>query len=157
MRTRLDALPGVAAITSASAPILPGRKAAVSLNGKVPSTQNTRATLSYTYVQANYFDTLGIPILSGFNFQSQSDRSEATVILSESAAQRLWPGQIPIGRNLRLGTGEQVQSNRDLTPDGLDYQVIGVARDTRGASLDGSDSEMVYGLCRKTGFRNFPS
>jgi len=144
LRTRLAALPGVAAITSASAPVLPGRKTAVSLNGELPSTQNTRATLSYTYVQANYFDTLGIPILAGVNFESHTDRSGATVILSESAAQRLWPGQNPIGRSLRLGTGEQIQNNRDLPPGGPVYQVIGVARDTYGASLEGSDSELIY-------------
>jgi len=144
LRGRLAALPGVAAITSASAPVLPGRRAAVSLNGELPSTQNMRATLNYSYVQANYFDTLCIPILSGHKFQSQSDRSGATVILSESAAQQLWPDQNPIGRSLRLGTGGQYRNKSVLLPDGLVYQVIGVARDTHGASLDSSDSEVIY-------------
>jgi len=144
LRARLAALPGVAAITNAPAPVFSGRMAAVSLNGESPSTQNTRMTLNYTYVQENYFDTLGIPILSGHNFQSQNDRSGVAVILSQSAAQQLWPGQNPIGRSLRIGTDGQVHSKSELLPEGPVYQVIGVARDTHGASLDDSDSELIY-------------
>ena len=69
---------------------------------------------------------------------------EHFAILSESAAQRLWPGQNPIGRSLRLGTGGQFHKTDELLPDGPTWQVIGVARDTRGVTLDGSDFEEVY-------------
>jgi predicted permease len=144
LRARLAALPGVAAITSASAPVFPGRSAAVSLNGETPSTQNTRATLNYTYVQENYFETLGITLLSGHNFQSQSNRSGAALVVSEAAAQQLWPNQNPIGRSLRLGTEGQYHNKSEILPDGPIYQVIGVARDTHGASFDDSDSELIY-------------
>jgi predicted permease len=156
LRTRLAALPGVAAITNADAPVTPGRRVAVSLNGELPSTQNTRATLSYTYVQENYFDMFGIPILSGHNFQSQSERSGATVILSESAAQQLWPGQDPIGQGLRLGTDGQYHSKNELLPDGPVYQVIGVTRDTHPASLDGSASELIYLPMPEDRLQDFP-
>jgi predicted permease len=145
LRTRLSALPGVTAITSARAPDDNGaRKAAVSLNGEPPSAQNRRAVLYYTWVQANYFQTLGIPLLLGRGFQSQVGQPEQAAILSESAAQRLWPGQDPIGRSLRLGTDEQFHERGELLPDGPTWQVIGVARDTRGVTLDGSDSAQVY-------------
>jgi macrolide transport system ATP-binding/permease protein len=145
LRTRLAALPGVAAITSARAPDdNGGRRAAVSVNGESPSARNMRAVLYYTWVQANYFQTLGIPLSSGRGFQSQTGQPEHTAILSESAAQRLWPGQSPLGRGLRLGTGEQFHNKGELLPDGPAWQVIGVARDTRGVTLDGSDSAQVY-------------
>ena len=146
LRTRLSGLPGVAAITSARAP--DGgylQTAAISLNGETPSAQNTRAILYYTYVQANYFQTLGIPLLFGHGFQTQVGQSQPLVVLSESAAQQLWPGQNPIGRSLRLGTNNQYHSNNQvLLPDGPTYQVIGVVRDTRGVLMDGSDSEQIY-------------
>lgn len=145
LRARVAALPGVSAITSARAPDdNGGRRAAVSLNGGHPSLRNMYAMLYYTWVQANYFQTLGVPLLRGRAFQPRTNQPEHFVILSESAARRLWPGQDPIGRSLRLGTGEQFHTAGELLPDGPTWQVIGVARDTRGVTLDGSDSEQVY-------------
>jgi predicted permease len=145
LRTRIAALPGVAAITSAKAPDGGGlRSAAISLNGEKPSPQNTRAYLYYSFVQPNYFQTLGIPLLFGRGFQTSAGRPEAAVVLSESAAKELWPGQNPIGHSLRLGTDGQFHARGEALPDGPSYQIVGVARDTRGVTLDGSDSQVVY-------------
>jgi predicted permease len=145
LRNRLAGLPETAAITSARPPDGGGiRTAAVSLNGAKPSSQNTQVTLYYTFVQPNYFATLSIPLLSGRGFQAQSGQPETSVILSTSAVQQLWPNQNPIGRCLRLGTDNQFHRKGDLVPDGPTYQVIGVARDTRGIELDGSDSQQIY-------------
>jgi predicted permease len=144
LRTRLATLPGVTAITNADPPAFGYRIAAVSLNGEAPPAQNTAAVLSYSYVQPNYFQTLDIPLLLGRGFESQADEPESSVILSESAVKQLWPGQDPIGRSLRLGTNGQLHRPRELLPDGPVYQVIGVARDTHGATFDDSDSKLVY-------------
>jgi predicted permease len=157
LRTRLAALPGVAAITSARAPDGDGlRTAAVSLNGEKPSPQNTRAILYYTYVQANYFQTLGIPLLSGRGFQTQAGQSATSVILSQSAAELLWPKQNPIGRTLRLAPGGQFAMKGEVALDGPSYEVIGVARDTRGALLNGSDSEQIYIPMPESRVHEFP-
>jgi predicted permease len=143
LRDRLATIPGVVAITSARPPDGSGfRLAAVSLNEEKPSPQNTRAVLYYTYVQSNYFQTLDIPFLFGRGLQTQV--AEPSVILSESAAQILWPGQNPIGRVLRLGTDGQFHGKSELVPDGPTYQVIGIVRDTRGILLDSSDSAQIY-------------
>jgi putative ABC transport system permease protein len=145
LRNRLAGLPEVTAITSARPPDGGGiRTAAVSLNGEEPSPHNTQAILYYTFVQPNYFATLGIPLLSGHGFHSQSGQPESSVILSQSAVNQLWPNQNPIGRSLRLGTDNQFHRKSDLVPDGPTYQVIGVARDIRGIELDGSDSRQIY-------------
>lgn len=145
LRARLTPLPGVAAITSARAPDdNGGRRAAVSINGEQPSARNKRAMLYYTWVQANYFQTLGIPLLLGRGFQSETGQPEHYAVLSESAAQRLWPSENPIGRSLRLGTDGQFHIKGELLPDGPTWQVVGVARDTRGVMLDRSESDQVY-------------
>jgi hypothetical protein len=102
------------------------------------------AVLYYTWVQPNYFQTLGIPLSMGAGFQSRADVEEHSVIVSESTARRLWPGENPIGRTLRLGTDDQFHNKGELLPDGPTWQVIAVARDTRGVTLDGRDSEQVY-------------
>jgi MacB-like periplasmic core domain/FtsX-like permease family len=116
----------------------------VSIDGKAPSAHNTRAVLYYTWVQPNYFQTLSIPLLAGRSFVSQAGQPEASVILSQSAAQQLWPGENPIGRTLRMSTDGQFHSKDEFLPDGPAYHVIGVARDTRGIELDGSDSQQIY-------------
>jgi predicted permease len=157
LRTQLAALPGVAAVTSARAPDGGGlRTAAVSLNGEKPSPQNTRAILYYTYIQPNYFQTLGISLLFGRGFQTQAGQPENAVILSESAAELLWPGQNPIGRGLRLAPGGQFQMKGEILPDGPTYEVIGVAHDTRGVLLNGSDSEQIYMPMPEDPLQNYP-
>ena len=157
LRTHLSGLPGVVAITSGRAPDGGGiRTAAVSVNGEKPSPKNTRAILFYTYIQPNYFQTLGIPLLFGRGFQAQGSESENAVILSESAAQLLWPGQNPIGRRLRLEPGGQFKIKGDVLSDGPAYEVIGVARDTRGILLNGSDSEEIYLPMPEDRMQEFP-
>lgn len=157
LRNRLAGLPEVAAITSARPPDGGGiRMAAVSLNGAKPSPHNTQATLYYTFVQPNYFATLGIPLLSGRGLSPQSGQPEPSVILSQSVANQLWPNQNPISRSLRLGTDDQFHRKEELLPDGPTYQVIGVARDTRGIELDGSDSQQVYVPLPESRLQDYP-
>jgi predicted permease len=145
LRKRLAAVPGVQAITHGRPPDGGGmRTAAVSLNGEKPSPQNTRALLFYTFVRGDYFQTLKIPMLFGRTFATQAGPAEPSVVLSESAAQILWPGQNPIGRHIRLGTDGQFHGKNELLPDGPTYEVVGVGRNTRGILLDGTDSEQIY-------------
>jgi predicted permease len=144
LRARLASLPGVAAITNGDAPVLGSRQAAVTLNGEAPSTENKRAVIDYSYIEPNYFETLGIPLRFGHNFRAQAGPAEASVILSESAAKQLWPGQNPIGRTLRFGTDDVYRRKGELTPDGPLYHVIGVTGDTRGATFDDSDLRHAY-------------
>ena len=148
LRTRLAALPGVAAITNARPPGDSGfRTAAATLDGESSpgepaNIRNAQTILHYAYVQPNYFETLAIPLTLGRIFQDQAERS---VVLSESAAKDLWPGQSPIGRGLRLGpTDERSHIVSELVAKGAVYQVVGVVRDTRAAEFRATDSKRVY-------------
>ncbi|HBL30204.1 MAG TPA: hypothetical protein DD490_25510 [Acidobacteria bacterium] len=50
-------------------------------------------------VSPGYFATLGIPLLRGRDFTEQDlDGDRKVVVLNATAAERLWPGQDPIGR-----------------------------------------------------------
>jgi hypothetical protein len=112
--------------------------------------------LFYKYIQADYFQTLEIPLLFGRAFQAQAGDPEPVVILSDSAARQLWPGQNPIGRSLRMGTDGQFHTKEQLVPDGKAYEVIGVARDTRGVLMDGSDSQVVYVPLPENRLQDYP-
>ena len=58
--------------------------------------------LDYTFTAGEYFQAMGISILKGRGYEDAEQRSwRGTVVLSRSAAERLWPGQDPIGRQLR--------------------------------------------------------
>ena len=80
----------------------------------------------------------------GRGFHAGGGTPEPTVVLSETAAQRLWPGQNPIGRTLELNSGSNFHEKNELTPDGRSYQVVGVVHDVRGVLLDASDDAQVY-------------
>jgi putative ABC transport system permease protein len=143
LKARLAALPGVVDVTDGHAPDDPDfREAAVSVNGQAPSRSNRRATLFYTWIQPNYFATLGIPLLAGRTLPSGA--GEDSVVISQSAAKQLWPGEDPLGKTLRLGTDGQYHETDEPLPDGPVWRVAGVAQDTRGVTLDGSDSARIY-------------
>jgi len=139
LRTRLAALPRVVAVTSARPPgDLAFRTAAASPSGE-------RSSLQYRYVQSNYFQTVGVPLVMGRGFRAGGAQTEGAIVVSESAARQFWPGQNPVGRSLRLGiTDERVHNLDEMAADGPVYDVIGVARDTRGVQFDGSDAKQIY-------------
>lgn len=138
VRARLAALPGVAQVTSGRPPGDYGFLTPAAGQKAVPA-------IHYKYVQVNYFATLGIPVLLGRGFSPEAGQNGRSIILSESAAKQLWPGENPIGRSIRLGaTDEQLHNPADLRADSPVYQVIGIVRDTRGLELNGSDSRLIY-------------
>jgi predicted permease len=144
LRERILTLPGVGNVTIGRPPNGGGfRSATVALKGNRPGTPNAERTLIYTYVQPDYFETLDIPISSGSGFRP-GQQLEPVAILSQSAAQDLWPGKNPIGESLVLDGSNQFHGSGELIPLGTSYRVIGTVHDTRGVLLDGSDSSKIY-------------
>jgi putative ABC transport system permease protein len=142
LRARVSDLPGVTAVTSAPLPAAGGFPTAASPDG-APAPGGAQPVVFYSYIQGNYFNTLGIPIALGRSFQSHE--GQYSVVVSESAARRLWPGGNPVGRTLRLGpVDERSHTRSELIAAGPIYQVVGVAGDTRGAQFDGSDARHIY-------------
>jgi macrolide transport system ATP-binding/permease protein len=142
LHKRLTAYPAIASVTHARPPgDISLRTAAATLDGE--SSQGASQTiLYYSYVQPNFFETLSIPLILGRGLPEQAGRS---VIVSESAAKELWPGQSPIGRGIRLGaTDERSHNPTDLVANGAAYQVAGVARDTVAVDFRTTGSKRVY-------------
>ena len=107
--------------------------AAEPLDARLPQTAIVtddlrRARTSYTIVSASYFAVLGIPILRGRAFSDDEERSRSpVVIVSEGAAQRLWPGKDPIGQMVSIESDSIDRRASALTPYRT-ARVIGVAR-----------------------------
>ena len=142
---RIRALPGVREVTFGRPPAGGGmRTATVTIKGSKSVADGSQPNLYYTYVQPNYFPTLNIPISLGTGFAEAHGIPDTVAILSESAAKELWPGTNPIGRKFVLDGSKRFHAKDELTPDGSSYQVIGIARDTRAALIDGMDVRKVY-------------
>jgi predicted permease len=168
LRARMASLPGVVATTSARPPsTAPSRTAAVALDRDVTSGSRSQSVVYYSYVEANYFQTVGIPFALGRGFASSGGAgsvAEQAAVLSESAARELWPGQNPVGRSVRLGATDQrlknvdelLQKPTELVANGPAYEVIGVVRDVRGIEFDGSGARLVYLPMRGTRFEGYP-
>ena len=75
---------------------------------------------------------MGIPLRSGRPF-AEADRAYRVALVSALAAERLWPGQDPVGKRMQMGG--------DDTPL---MQVVGVVGDVRGISLDKAPTMTVY-------------
>lgn len=75
-----------------------GVKGRSAVEGKGPQ------AVCQTWVLGNYFQTMGIPLVEGRSF-SPEDRpgSEQVAIVSAHTAKMFWPGQDPIGKNIRWG------------------------------------------------------
>ena len=95
-------------------------------------------------VEPNYFDMMHVPLLRGRNFAANPagplagpDNGPArSIIVNQTMARRLWPGQDPIGKQLWLGC-------REGKPR-VEAQVIGMARDSKYGALDQDPSPLFY-------------
>ena len=85
-------------------------------------------------VTPGFFETLRIPLLSGRTFNAFDQPSaERVIVISESLATRLWPGQSAIGKRIFWGG-----------TTGRTRTVVGVVRDIRDVQLDRDTSFMVF-------------
>ena len=102
---RMEALPGVVSVggttrvplgsTSVSTTVqIEGRPVPVA---ELPEVQFRRA-------MHNYFETMGIPLRSGRNFnESDGPTAPPVAIINETMARKLFPNQDPVGQHVRTG------------------------------------------------------
>jgi predicted permease len=141
LEQRLQALPGAqaAAITDSLPPTggTRGRPlSTISVEGVPPRPEGTGGMVAWRYVTPGYFAALGIPILRGRAFtQADRDAEARSVILDESLARQLFPGQDPVGRHI-------------LENHGAWSTVVGVARAARNRGPAG-DADPEFYLLRK--------
>jgi putative ABC transport system permease protein len=87
----------------------------------------------YNLVGPGYFETMGIPLLRGREFEWSDARAAAPVIVSESMARQLWPGEDPIGRRINVDIEERTWR-----------EVIGVVGDAHTRSLAAEPPDLMY-------------
>jgi putative ABC transport system permease protein len=107
---RLSALPGVTA--AAAANTLPSMSSnqsrPVEIEGRPVSDSSELPRVDTRTVTPRYFDLLRLPVIQGRAF-ADDDRAETdpVVIVSASMARRFWPDTDPIGRRVRVSSGDE--------------------------------------------------
>jgi predicted permease len=99
-------------------------------------TVSERLRLTRDEVSADFFRTLGTPLLRG-RFFSTGDQLEAprVAIVNEATARRAWPGHDPVGRRFKFGP-------RDT--DSPWYTVVGVVGDMRRQGLEREPLPQIF-------------
>lgn len=136
---RLATDPGVQTIESAErSPV--DRKILVNV---MPAEGGALLQTASDMVSPGYFADFEIPILRGRNFTTSEASARVPVtILSQTAAERLWPEQDAIGRSLRIATD---QSNGQRLASFQTVMVIGVVQDEISRWItNGEDRSLIY-------------
>jgi putative ABC transport system permease protein len=139
---RLSALPQVRAVgASSNIPVL-GINSDRSFvpEGYVPPKDKPGfLSISNYFVMGDYFRAMKIRPLRGRFFTPADDQPNAplSAIISQSAAQRDWPGQDPVGKRLKMGGGESDNTRPWIT-------IIGVVADIRQGPLDQAIYPQMY-------------
>ncbi len=143
---RVCRVPGVKSATRGRAPGAGGlRTTSVSVSRPGEQLNGQPLLLNYSYVSPNYFETLSIPIVRGRTFTDEEARREATLtVISEAAARKLWLGQNPIGKRVKLDATKQYHDSDEPFPTGQSFEVIGVTTDIRSVWLNELDPGYFY-------------
>lgn len=122
LRDRLEQTSGIQHVTLAqSTPLAAFSKGAVEARLDFRGERTLATAVRTEIVGKGFFETVGIPILRGRGFVDSDFRSGRAAIINETMATRIWKGEDPIGRQLEL--------------NGKMYEVAGVSRDVRNASI----------------------
>ena len=133
---RLRALPGVTAVGVVNN--IPLDEGTGSVRVRTPEMQSDAQPplLSLNFTGGDYFKALNIPMLQGRTFTNEEAVTpNSNVIISRSAAEKLWPGQNPLGRRVLPRFGTQ---------DTLAFTVIGVVGDVKQLDWRQTGEAVMY-------------
>jgi predicted permease len=135
LTARVGALPGVTSAAIATLSPLTGRDRGVGIAIQGITLPENQRGVHVNQVTSGYFDTLGIPVVSGRGFTPQDRAGSLRVaILNDTAARANFPGVSPLGRRINF-PGQRVEDQ---------FEIVGVVRDVRYVSLRRPDEGMAY-------------
>ena len=133
---KVRALPGVQQAFLARDVPLSGAdpSMAVWVDGHLPPAVDGQIVTRMRIIGPDYFHGFETPLLRGREFTiADSAGSQPVTIVSQSLAQRYWPGQDPVGRTLKPNI-----------PDAPWFSVVGLVADVRHRGLDADIEPTAY-------------
>ena len=133
----VGALPGVVSAAAVSTVPLTGQQIIFSLEeleGRPPAAPGDHQSAYWYAVTPDYFATLKLPLKRGRLIEARDTAEAARVMLiNESFAKRMFPGEDPIGRHVRIGIDGKVQR-----------EIVGIVGDVRHDGLDSDVTMQMY-------------
>jgi putative ABC transport system permease protein len=131
---RLRAMPGVERVAFSSAPPFSGLDGRLNLEVEDRTIESTIPVRAHPRsVSADYFQTLGIPLVQGRIFTDRDNAdAPAVAIVNQSAVNRFWPGLNPIGERISVGSPQRWR------------EIVGVVGDVKHEGLDTETTPEVY-------------
>jgi predicted permease len=151
---KVSALPGVQHVsTGFSVPWRDTRAQSIrftfSLEGARRTTGQDDPRARFRSVSPGFFETLGVPILEGRDFRdSDRDGAERVVIISQSIAKQLFPGQDAVNRHLQWTDPVMKFVGISTEP----RRIIAVVPDVDDESIIPSPAMTVYQPCDQEGW-----
>ena len=138
---KIQAIPGVQSVaTTLSLPIEGSNWGSVFLVRDKPVPPRAEIPSSaFVPVTAGYFRTMGMQLLAGREFESSDTfPSERVVIVNETFAKRMWPGESALGKQVKQGWPETPESFAPWR------RVVGVVNDIKLNGVDQDTPMQAY-------------
>jgi putative ABC transport system permease protein len=97
-----------------------------------PATPEESGNAAYLVTTPDYFRTLEIPLLAGRVYTDQdTEQAPKVVIVNESLARQLWPGESPVGKRITIWRDEKFAR-----------EIVGVVGDTKPSLAEEAGPQM---------------
>jgi putative ABC transport system permease protein len=132
---RLQEIPGVQSASLVRG--LPfsgnGGTTTIVLPDREPPPKGMEPEVMFNTAMPTYFETIGIPLLKGRLFGNQDQaNTPPVVVINQTMAQRFWPNQDPLGKQIKLAE------------DGSLVMVVGVVGDAKHYWLEEQQKPQMY-------------
>jgi len=139
LMTRLAALPGVKSVSLDREYL--GR-ANITLLDQAGNSPKQYPNVQVEEIPSTFLDTIGTPLVRGRGFTADEVNAHTPVlIVSESTARSIWPGESALGKLLRIEQSMRDGGTRSLFSSA---QVVGIARDNQMYRSGETPPLMVY-------------
>jgi putative ABC transport system permease protein len=145
---RVGALPGVkeVAIGGGVTPLSVLMRNAIAFNieGRITAAGET-PTAELGVATPDLFHTLQTPLIRGrFFTESDDDKGEPVVLIDQTAAERYWPHEDPLGRQVQLQVGRKQQM----------WRIVGIVGRARSDGLDAPYAPHLFVPARQIAFNS---
>ncbi len=129
MLERLGSVPGVSAVAMSAPALLTGNVNGTSIfvHGRTyaPDVRDRDNNINRLVVSPNFFDVMGIPVLSGRGFtERDSETAPKVVMINQAAVKKYFANENPVGQ--RMGSNLETASQ---------LEIVGVVRDVKYDSV----------------------